>query len=232
MKNTKDETLLPLLFPSENKSIKHYAQVIPVAIHHFYINNEINDIDPYLDMINTLKTAEEHDTVFIYLNTPGGNLDTTVQIISAIKQSQASVITALEGSVASAGTLIFLSGDKFMVNPNCTFMIHNYSQWTGGKGNEVVLHVEYQMSWFKKLANDIYKNFLSPAEITLMLEGKDFWMESEQVAARLKKFSTENEPALIDISDTDTEEKSASVKTASKKVTKKKVKKKAKKKKV
>jgi ATP-dependent protease ClpP protease subunit len=170
----------------DQRTIKSYKQVIPVTIYHFYIIDEIEDVKPYLELINTLKTAEKHDTIFIYLNTPGGSLYTAIQIISAIKQTEATVITSIEGSVCSAGTLIFLSGHKFMVNPNCTFMIHNYSHWTGGKGNEIAAQVKYQESYFKKLAKDIYGGFLTDTEITEMSEGKDFWFDSEEVLKRLQ----------------------------------------------
>lgn len=180
------ETNNMMFLPSfDSDSIKYYKQTLQVSIHHFYITKEIGDVEPFLDMINVLKTAEPHDTIFISLNTPGGKLHTAVQIISAIRQSQATVITSLEGFVASAGTLIFLAGHKYIVNPNCTFMLHNYSHGPLGKGNEVALQVRHMEEYFKKLARDLYSNFLTPSEIEELINGKDFWMESEEVLARL-----------------------------------------------
>lgn len=187
MNNNDDGSTFLSLIPQDNKSLKFYKQIVPVTIYHFYIVNEIEDVEPYLELINTLKTAEPHDSIFIYLNTPGGNLSTAVQLMTAIKQSQACVICSIEGSVCSAGTLIFLSGHKLIVNDNCTFMIHSYSQWGGGgKGHEIASQVRYQESYFRKLAEDIYGGFLSPIEITEMLQGKDIWLDSDQVKARLK----------------------------------------------
>lgn len=175
-----------MLFPQpELDSIKYYKQALQVSVHHFYIVEEIGNVGPFLDMINVLKTAEQHDTIFIYLNTPGGNLHTAIQIISAIRQSNATVVTCIEGEVASAGTMIFLAGHKHVVNPNCTFMIHNYSTWLGGKGNEVSLRVKYFEKYFRKLANDMYDKFLTPEELEDVVNGKDFWMESEEVLQRL-----------------------------------------------
>ena len=172
--------------PADTNKIPNYKQVIPVSVYHFYIIDEIGETAPFLDLINTLKTAEEHDSIFIYLNTPGGSLQTTVQILGAMRQSSANVVTSLEGEVCSAGTLIFLAGDKHIVNPNCTFMIHNYSQWVGGKGNEIASRVKYFEEYFRTLANDIYGGFLTPQEIDLMMDGKDYWMNSEMVIERLK----------------------------------------------
>lgn len=185
-----------MLFPPmpEFDSIKYYKQALQVSIHHFYIVDEIGDVPPFLDMINTLKTAEQHDTVFIYLNTPGGNLYTAIQIISAIRQSNATVVTCIEGMVASAGTLLFLAGHKHVVNPNCTFMIHNYSHGAWGKGNEVALRVKHSEHYFNKLANDLYGKFLTEDEINDVINGKDFWMESEEV---LKRLGGENSAASV-----------------------------------
>lgn len=176
-----------MLFPPipELDSIKYYRQTLQVSVHHFYIIEEIAEAGAFLDMINVLKTAEGHDTIFIYLNTPGGNLYTAIQIISAIRQSNATVVTCIEGMVASAGTLIFLAGHKHVVNPNCTFMIHNYSHGVWGKGNEVALHVKHSEQYFRKLARDLYGRFLTEDEIEDVINGKDFWMESEEVLKRL-----------------------------------------------
>lgn len=180
-----DNDLIVIQNNTDADKIPQYKQTIPVNIYHFYIIDEIGDPVKYLDLINTLKTAEEHDTIFIYLNTPGGSLQTAVQILGAMRQSTATVVTCLEGEACSAGTLIFLAGDKHIVNANCTFMIHNYSGWMGGKGNEVALRVKYLELYFKKLATDLYKGFLSDDEIEAVVQGKDLWMDSDEVVNRL-----------------------------------------------
>jgi len=172
----------------EEKPIKHYSQVIPVTIHHFYITGEISDeVDRYVDMLHTLKTSEPHDKIFIYLNTPGGDLNTTIQIISAITKSPAEITTVIEGEVCSAGTFIFLSGDSYIVNDNCSFMVHNYSHGTFGKGNEVAKRVKFSEKYFSTLAHSFYKDFLTEDEIVAVCEDKDFWMGSEELIERLKK---------------------------------------------
>jgi hypothetical protein len=65
-------------------------------------------------------------------------------------------------------------------------MIHNYSQWLGGKGNEIKVQAKYSESYFKKLATDIYGSFLSEEEIQSVLEDRDIWMESDEVSERVK----------------------------------------------
>lgn len=186
-----DETLSTIPFLNslwEEKPIKHYTQVIPVTIHHFYITGEISDeVDRYIDMLNIIKTAEPHDKIFIYLNTPGGDLNTTIQIISAITKSPAEITTVLEGEVCSAGTFIFLSGDYYIVNDNCSFMIHNYSHGMFGKGGEVVKRVKFSEKYFNDLAHSFYTDFLTEQEIQEVCEDKDFWMGSKELIERLKR---------------------------------------------
>lgn len=173
-------------FPFGKKSIKHFRQIVPVQIHHFYVVDEIRDVDAYLNMINTLKTSEQHDTIFIYINTPGGNLITTLQIVAAIKQSAATVVTCMEGQVASAGTMIFLAGHRHMVGPNTFFMAHNYSAITGGKGFEIKTRQKFDEQYFSKLVKDIYTGFLTEEEINAIMEDRDVWLDAEEVAKRLQ----------------------------------------------
>lgn len=175
-----------IIFPDQkDDTLKYYRQIIPVTIHHFYITSEVGDVDQFLELIHTLKTAESHDTIFIYLNTPGGSLKTTIQLITAMRQTNATIITCLEGEVSSAGTMIFLSGHKYLVNPNCSFMIHNYSGGILGKGQEIAAHAKFIEKYSRSLLNDIYADFLSEEEIEEVLEGRDIWLTSEQVIERL-----------------------------------------------
>jgi len=84
-----------LLSDQKDETLKSYRQIIPVTIYHFYITSEIGDVEHFLELIHTLKTAEPHDTVFIYLNTPGGNLRTTIQLITAMRQTNATIKTMI-----------------------------------------------------------------------------------------------------------------------------------------
>lgn len=193
--------------PQDNSSIKCYKQTIPVNIYHFYISDQIEDYKPFQDLINILKTAEEHDRILIYLNCPGGDLYVAIQIINAIRTSRATVVTCMDGQVCSAATLIFLSGHEYIVNKHCSFMIHNYSEGVFGKGNEIISRVKHATDWFKKLTYEIYGGFLTDIEIKDMLEGKDIWLDSDEVLDRLQKNNQpiakldddEDEPELVPI---------------------------------
>jgi ATP-dependent Clp protease, protease subunit len=171
--------------PQDSQSIKCYKQTIPINIYHFYITEEIEDYKQYQDLINILKTAEETDKIIIYLNSPGGCVYTTIQIINSMRASKATVITSMDGLVCSAATMIFLSGHEYIVNNNCSFMIHNYSGGLSGKGHEMVSRLKHEQGFFEQLAYDIYGGFLEDSEIKSMLDGVDIWMDSKEVLKRL-----------------------------------------------
>lgn len=172
----------------QKDTISVYKQTIPVNLYHFYLVEEIEGAAKYLELINTLKTAEEHDKVYLHINNGGGQIDTTIQIVSAMKESKATVITSLEGRACSAATIIFLNGHQFMVNDNCSFMIHNYSQWVGGKGNELDAIINFNKTYFEQLFYDTYLGFLTEDEIGSVLSGSDIWLHSDEVFDRLKLF--------------------------------------------
>lgn len=169
-----------------NQTLKFYKQTIPVNIYHFYLSGEIKEAKEYIELLNILKTAETHDTIIIYINSEGGDLFTTIQIIAAIEKSNASVITSLDGCAYSAATMIFLAGKSHLVSPYSSFMIHNYSGAMAGKGHEISSQIKFTDSFVKSFINKIYKNFLTAKEISDIIDGKDLWMDSEEVERRLK----------------------------------------------
>ena len=189
MKNivNSEETELLLLPQMGLDKIPNYKQVVQATIHHFYILGVIEGPEKYLDLVHTLKTVEEHDTVFIYINSVGGSLYTTIQIINAMQNCAGTVITCLEGEACSAATVIFLAGHKHIINPFGAFMVHKYSHGVEGKGSDVAAQVKFTERYFDDVAYSVYGDLMTKAEISSMLRGEDFWFSSKEVQERLVK---------------------------------------------
>ncbi len=164
----------------------HYETSVIHKVQHFYISSPIGEPSKYTDMLNIIRCAAPTDTIVLHLNTPGGQLQTGVQIISALNSTQAHVVACLEGEVCSLGTLIFLAADEFVVHDNCLIMIHNYSGGTYGKGHEQAAQLEAVSKWFSSLAKDLYIPFLSTKEFERMEKGEDIWMGSDEIRKRLE----------------------------------------------
>jgi ATP-dependent protease ClpP protease subunit len=138
-------------------------------------------------MIQKIQVAGPEEIIYIHLNTPGGRLDTGVQIINAMQSSSAHIIVGIEANCHSLGTLIFLAADEFIVHDNCLMMIHNFSGGTFGKGNEQQSQLEAQIKWFNQLARNLYVPFLTEDEFGKIIKGEDLWLQSEEIRGRLEK---------------------------------------------
>jgi len=172
---------------SEIKPFECYKETVEVSTYHVYISTVIGEPSEYTKLINLIRSAGQHDKIYIHLNTPGGDLTTGVQIISAMQNSPAHIVTCIEGEVASLGTLIFLAADEFVVNDNCLMMIHNYSGGIYGKGHEQIAQLTAVTKWFNELAQKYYKHFLTAKELKSVEGGEDLWLMASDIRKRLNR---------------------------------------------
>lgn len=212
-------------FRLDPPKIKHFVQSLQLNVHHFYVFGEIeDDINKYSDLLNVLKTANEEDTIVIYINSEGGSLRMAVQIVNSMMTSKATVITSLDGDAYSAATMIFMAGHEYVINPNCSFMIHNYSGGFVGKGHEVRTRVDHVNEYVEKLMRYFYQKILTDKEIEDVIDGRDIWMGSDELISRLE--ASEKSESVVDAEDIVRSSKELALLTTKKKVTKKKTRKK------
>lgn len=154
-------------------------------LYEFYLSGEIEEASEYVEWFDTIRNARSTDTIKIYINSGGGDLYTALQFLRVMSETDAHVITSVEGACMSAATMIFLHGDEFEVTPHSLFMFHNYSAGVFGKGGEMFDQLQFERAWSENFLSEVYKDFLTPDEIQSMLHNKDIWMTSEQVMARI-----------------------------------------------
>jgi hypothetical protein len=154
-------------------------------VYEFYLSGEIEEATEYTEWFDTIRNARATDTVKIYINSCGGDLYTALQFLRVLSETDAHVITSVEGACMSAATMIFLHGDEFEVTPHSLFMFHNYSAGVFGKGGEMFDQLQFERAWSENFLREVYHDFLTPDEIKSMLDNKDIWMTSQQVLARI-----------------------------------------------
>lgn len=157
---------------------------VAASSHEFYLTEEIGSPSNYVKWYDTIRNAGEEDTIVIHINSPGGQCYTALQLMRAIGDTQAHIITSIEGQCCSAATFIFLAGDTFEIAPHSAFLVHDFTQGIWGEGHKIIAQANFDNNWFDKLARDVYRNFLSEEEITQALSGQDIWLTSEQVIDR------------------------------------------------
>lgn len=151
-----------------------------------YITTEIVDPINYNELCHTLREATSKEVIRLHINTPGGRLDSATMIIDAIAQSDAYVIGVLSGTVASAGTMIALACDELECSSYLEFMIHYFSGGTGGKGNEIKAHSSFINKHMPMIFKKMYAGFLTESEIDDVIEGKDVWLNGDEVLERFE----------------------------------------------
>jgi len=168
--------------------VKETAQGIEV-----YLTSNIDNPSEYGKVIHSLMKADEGDTATFIINNGGGALDSALMIVDAIKNTKATTVAHLSGTVASAATIIALSCDKLIVSKYLSFMVHNYSLSYGGSGNQVKEFMGFTGKEFVRVFKKIYKGFLTKKEIKAVTEqDKELWFNDKQVRkrwSRMKKLS-------------------------------------------
>jgi ATP-dependent protease ClpP protease subunit len=181
----KDNYLDPKLF-GQDKYSNSFSK--PVAqLHEFYLSGPVLDAEEYIEWFDTIRNASEIDTIRIYINSPGGDLYTTLQFLRVMSDTPATIVTSVEGACMSAATMIFLHGHTHEITPHSLFMFHNYSAGTFGKGGEMYDQLQFERKWSENFMRAVYRDFLAEDEIQSMLNNRDIWMTSDEVAQRLEK---------------------------------------------
>lgn len=181
----KKSILDPKLFQTNKHSNSNFTK--PVAqLYEFYLSGPVLDPEEYIEWFDIIRNASEVDTIRIYINSPGGDLYTTLQFLRVMGETEATVVTSVEGACMSAATMIFLHGDIHEVTPHSLFMFHNYSAGTFGKGGEMYDQLQFERTWSESFMTEVYQDFLTKEEIHSMMHNKDIWMGSEEVVVRLE----------------------------------------------
>ena len=183
--------------PEQTGGVHYFQEQLSATVHHFYLSGEIGPAINYIEMIHAIRMAPPNDVIKLHLNTTGGQLDTGIQIINAMRESMAHIICVLEAQAYSMGSLIFLSGNEFVVQESSVLMIHNFSGGVFGKGHEQRSRLEAVSEWFEGFSHPLYVPFISQEEFDMVIDGKDMWIHTDEIETRLNAMiQSKIEPAI------------------------------------
>jgi len=172
---------------SENDQLGFFANYQQIANYTVPIDGSFREPAFYRGVINMLMNASEQDTAAFIINSPGGSLAGLLSLLEGINMTKANTVALVVGSASSAASMFALHCNEVYVGDNATFLCHNISYGTGGKGSDVLAHVQHTTSSASKLLRKTYKHFLSEIEITDMINGKEIYMESDEIVERLQQ---------------------------------------------
>jgi ATP-dependent Clp protease protease subunit len=129
----------------------------------------------YLDHVS-------HDPIRIFINSPGGHVESGDTIHDMISYLQSPVAVIGTGWVASAGTHIFLGAPKerrFCL-PNTRFLIHQPSGGAQGRAGDIAIQAQEIVKMRERLAQVISARTGQPVERVRDDIEKDYWMSTEE----------------------------------------------------
>ena len=94
-------------------------------------------------IVNQLK-ALNVDTINVHINSYGGDVAEGLAIYNVLREHKAQIVTICDGFACSAASVVFMAGDRRVMQPASLLMVHN--AWTVAMGNAAEL---------RKTADDI-----------------------------------------------------------------------------
>ena len=152
-----------------------------------------SDASIYAPYFDVLEKAREQDEIIFYFNSGGGSIHTLNLFLNALRRCKSKYVLARVNYAASAAALMALFCDNIEFNTNSTLMLHTFSSFEFGKGQEIESSFMHSKQEYEGLIKLICSKILSKEETEQLLNGKDFYFNGKEAIERLKKRAKEIE---------------------------------------
>jgi len=149
-------TLVPIVVeqtPRGERSYDIYSRLLKDRI--IFLGTQIDDAtaNTIIAQLLFLEASDPDKDVYVYINSPGGSVSSTIAIYDTIQYIKSDVSTICVGMAASGAALILASGTKGkrFALPNSRIMVH---QPLGGAQGQVT-DIEIQTKELKRIKNTI-----------------------------------------------------------------------------
>ncbi len=131
------------------------------------------------------KPIENRKPIYIYINSPGGDVISGLGLISAIKNSITPVYTVNMALAASMAFHIFIAGHKRFAMPYSVFLCHEGQIFTFGSTSKVKEQIDFESN---ELGKEIKNYVIAQTKIDEQLYDKKYkteWYFMSQTAKEL-----------------------------------------------
>ena len=106
-----------------------------------------------------LESQDSDKDIFLYINSPGGNIVSMYSIFDTMQYIKPDVCTLAYGQACSAGSFILAAGTpgKRFALPNADIMIHELSGGHGGKFHDMEISFNHSKKLYDKMASHYVK---------------------------------------------------------------------------
>jgi len=126
--------------------------------------------------------AESDEPIYVYIDSPGGDVDAGYAIFDMIRFVNAPVYTIGMGLVASAGALILLAAPKErrIGLPNSHYLIHQPLSQMQGTATEIEIHAQELEKTRAKINKLIADETGKKLEQVTHDTDRDYWLNAEE----------------------------------------------------
>ncbi len=144
------------------------------------INKEL--ADSIVRQLLILDSEDEKSPIYMYIDSPGGDVDAGFAIFDMIRFINAPVYLVGMGLIASAATLVLLSVDKeFRIGlPNSRYLIHQPLGGMRGVATDIEIYAKDMEKIRAKLNSLIAEQTGTSLEQVTKDTERDFWLDSDE----------------------------------------------------
>jgi ATP-dependent Clp protease protease subunit len=161
-----------------NNKILFYADIGEGAM--LELNRVLLETDLKLQSVGIAFDGAYDPVIHLHLNTYGGSIFAAFSTVDTIRSLKSKVYTYIDGSVASAGTLITAVGNKRYMGQHAHLLIHQLTSGVYGKFSEMEDEI-FNCTNLMKLLKDFYKkNTKLPMKKLDELLKRDIWLNADE----------------------------------------------------
>ena len=149
-----------------------------------FLGGPIDDVvaNSIIAQLLFLDSQNSKEDIRIYINSPGGQVTSSLAIYDTMQYVKADVATICIGTAASAAALLLAAGakGKRSILPNGEVMIHQVMGGTQGQATDIDIHAKHILNIKKKLNEILAKH--TGQKITKVEQDaeRDYFMSAEE----------------------------------------------------
>lgn len=177
--------LVPMVIKKDNmgeRAYDIYSRLLEERI--IFLGDAISD--PLANTIIAQLLYLDHDNperdIYMYINSPGGNVHSTLAIYDTMRFIKSDVSTICVGLAASGAAVLLGGGAKGKRHslPNSKIMIHQPLSEIGGQATDIQIHAEEIIKMKKRLNEMLAQDCSQPLEKVEKDTERDYFMTAKQ----------------------------------------------------
>lgn len=176
--NNQEQQMLSSSIRTVENRIFFYEMIVDPTI--VELNRLLLETDMKLQNTKTTLGDSFDPVIHLHMKTGGGEIHSAISTVDLMRTLKSKIYTYIDGSVASAGTLITVSGTKRLMGKYSNLLIHQLSGDMYGKFSEMEDTME-NCTNLMKLIKSFYKQYTKiPMKKLDELLRRDLWLSADE----------------------------------------------------